>query len=42
MENKKYFVGVDIGSSNVVMVVGSQVDDQPIKIEGCEIGRAHV
>lgn len=36
MENKKYFVGVDIGSSNVVMVVGSQVDDQPIKIEGCE------
>ena len=36
MENKKYFVGVDIGSSNVVMVVGSQVDDQPIKIEGCD------
>ena len=36
MEKKRYFVGVDIGTSNVVMVVGSQVEDEPIKIEGLE------
>lgn len=36
MEKKRYFVGVDIGTTNVVMVVGSQVDDEPVKIEGLE------
>lgn len=35
MENKSYFVGVDIGTSNVVMVVGSRKGSRgPIEIEG--------
>lgn len=33
MERKSYFVGVDIGTSNVVMVVGSRLGDGPINIE---------
>lgn len=33
MERKSYFVGVDIGTSNVVMAVGSRVGDGPINIE---------
>lgn len=35
---KNYFVGVDIGTSNVVMVVGSRSDDNPLfEIEGVSI-----
>lgn len=33
MEKKSYFVGVDIGTSNVAMVVGSRIGDGPINIE---------
>ncbi len=33
MERKSYFVGVDIGTSNVVMAVGSRIGDGPINIE---------
>lgn len=35
---KHYFVGVDIGTSNVVMVVGSRTDDSPLfNIEGVSV-----
>ena len=38
MENKSYFVGVDIGTSNVVMVVGSRIGTSgAVEIEGVSL-----
>lgn len=37
MENKDYVIGIDIGSSSVVMSVGEKLDDGKLKIVGLEV-----